>query len=103
MDWLGASRHRKRWKYIELRPLCLDERSRTPDLTKSESFSLQTLDLSPSLDTLFHNFHKSCVQRKIYRAEREHLTYEEGRADTFLKKFYDLLLITRRRHRLPPQ
>lgn len=103
MDWLRASRHRKRWKYIELRPQCLESRSRTPELTRTESFSLQTLDLSPNLDTLFHNFHKSCVQRKIHRAEREKLTYEEGRSDVLLKKFYDLLLLTRRRHGLPPQ
>ena len=103
MDWLSASRHRKHWKYIELRPLCPDGAARTADLTKSESFSLQVLDLRPSIDTLFHNFHKSCVQRKIQRAEREKLTYEEGRSDTLLKKFYDLLLLTRRRHGLPPQ
>jgi lipid II:glycine glycyltransferase (peptidoglycan interpeptide bridge formation enzyme) len=103
MDWLKVSRHRKQWKYIELRPLSPHSVGRTCNLAKSESFSLQLLDLRPSLDTLFRNFHKSCVQRKIHRAERENLTYEEGRSDTLLKKFYDLLLLTRRRHGLPPQ
>ena len=103
MNWLKISRHRKHWKYIELRPLSLHGNARIPELTKSESFSLQALDLSPSLDTLFHNFHKSCVQRKIHRAEREKLTYEEGRSDVLLKKFYNLLLLTRRRHGIPPQ
>jgi CelD/BcsL family acetyltransferase involved in cellulose biosynthesis len=103
MDWLKVSRHRKRWKYIEVRPLSPHSVGRTCDLAKSESFSLQLLDLRPSLDMLFRNFHKSCVQRKIHRAERENLTYEEGRSDTLLKKFYDLLLLTRRRHGLPPQ
>jgi CelD/BcsL family acetyltransferase involved in cellulose biosynthesis len=103
MDWLKASRPSKRWKYIELRPRCLEGAARTPDVTKSESYSQQVLDLSPTLDTLFRNFHKSCVQRKIRRAEREKLTYEEGRSDELLKKFYDLLLLTRRRHGLPPQ
>jgi len=103
MDWLRASRPSKRWKYIEFRPLCPGGAARTSDVTTSESYSLQVLDLGPSLDTLFRNFHKSCVQRKIHRAEREKLTYEEGRSDTLLKKFYDLLLLTRRRHGLPPQ
>ena len=103
MDWLKVSRHRKRWKYIEVRPLSPHSVGRTCDLAKSESFSLQLLDLRSSLDMLFRNFHKSCVQRKIHRAERENLTYEEGRSDTLLKKFYDLLLLTRRRHGLPPQ
>jgi CelD/BcsL family acetyltransferase involved in cellulose biosynthesis len=103
MGWLKASRPSKRWKYIELRPRCPEDTARTPDVTKSESYSHQVLDLGPSLDTLFRNFHKSCVQRKIHRAEREKLTYEEGRSDELLKKFYDLLLLTRRRHGLPPQ
>src|SRR3979490_638404 len=76
MDWLKVSRHRKRWKYIEVRPLSPHSVGRTCNLAKSESFSLQLLDLRPSLDTLFRNFHKSCVQRKIHRAERENLTYE---------------------------
>src|SRR5712691_7062510 len=31
------------------------------------------------------------------------LTYEEGRSEAVLKKFYGLLLKTRRRQRLPPQ
>jgi lipid II:glycine glycyltransferase (peptidoglycan interpeptide bridge formation enzyme) len=103
MNWLRTSRHRKHWKYIEIRPLYPNGASRTRDLTKSESFSLQVLDLTPNIDTLFHNFHKSCVQRKIQRADREKLTYEEGRSDALLRKFYDLLLLTRRRHGLPPQ
>lgn len=102
MDGLSASRD-KRWKYIELRPLSSQEAARTGELTKSESFSLQTLDLRQTLDQLFHNFHKSCVQRKIHRAERENLIYEEGRSEALLQKFYALLLQTRRRHGLPPQ
>ena len=103
MDWLKASRHGKRWKYIELRPTSAPGAMRKYDATRSEAFSWQVLDLRPSLDTLFHNFHKSCVQRKIRRAEREGLTYEEGRSDDLLKKFYELVLLTRRRNGLPPQ
>jgi lipid II:glycine glycyltransferase (peptidoglycan interpeptide bridge formation enzyme) len=103
VDSLKAARHSKHWKYIELRPLSTDRTARTCNFTTSESFSLQLLDLRPAPDTLFHNFHKSCVQRKIHRAERENLSYEEGRSDALLHKFYDLLLLTRRRHGLPPQ
>jgi CelD/BcsL family acetyltransferase involved in cellulose biosynthesis len=103
MRSLRDSRHRKHWKYIELRPLRQDAAAHARDLTKMESYSLQILDLAPTLDTLFRNFHKSCVQRKIHRAQREKLIYEEGRSDILLKKFYDLLLLTRRRHGLPPQ
>jgi lipid II:glycine glycyltransferase (peptidoglycan interpeptide bridge formation enzyme) len=43
------------------------------------------------------------VRRKIKRAEREKLTYEAGRSEELLRKFRHLFLLTRRRHRLPPQ
>ena len=102
MEGLNASRE-KLWKYIELRPLAPIRAASADELAKSESFSFQMLDLRPSLDQLFHNFHKSCVQRKIHRAERENLTYEEGRSESLLQQFYSLLLHTRRRHGLPPQ
>lgn len=100
---LRTSRHLTPWKYLELRPLRPDGAAPTCDLAKSDTYSLQMLDLSPGLDTLFRNFHKSCIQRKIQRAQRENLIYEEGRSDILLNKFYDLLLLTRRRHGLPPQ
>ncbi len=100
MDWLNTSRSLKHWKYVELRPLSGSDRS---DLVKSGSFSIQTLDLRPDLDILFRNFHKSCVQRKIHRAERERLAYQEGRSEAHLSQFYELMLLTRRRHGLPPQ
>jgi Acetyltransferase (GNAT) domain len=100
MDWLNTSRSLKHWKYVELRPLSGSDRS---DLVKSGSFSIQTLDLRPDLDILFRNFHKSCVQRKVHRAERERLAYQEGRSEAHLSQFYELMLLTRRRHGLPPQ
>lgn len=64
---------------------------------------LHRLDLGAPIDQLFRSFHKDCIQRKIRRAERENLTYEEGRSETQLKDFYRLMTITRRRHNLPPQ
>jgi len=102
MDWLNTSRSQKHWRYVELRPLSGTDTFRS-DLVKSGSFSFQTLDLRPDLDVLFRSFHKSCVQRKIHRAERERLTYEEGRSEVHLSQFYELMLLTRRRHGLPPQ
>jgi lipid II:glycine glycyltransferase (peptidoglycan interpeptide bridge formation enzyme) len=55
------------------------------------------------LEAIDRNFHDSCVRRKIKRAEREKLTYEAGRSDQLLLQFRHLLLLTRRRHKLPPQ
>ncbi|MGD0695524.1 MAG: GNAT family N-acetyltransferase [Terriglobia bacterium] len=96
---------RERWRYFELRPVgsqTLDEETSTR-LGAGEEFSFHWLDLRPSLDDLFRNFHKSCIQRKIKKADKEGLSYEEGRSESLLGKFYRLLLLTRRRHQLPPQ
>jgi hypothetical protein len=70
---------------------------------KSAEFYFHSLDLRPDLESLYGNLHKSCVQRKIQRAEREQMGYEVGRSEILLAQFYHLLLLTRRRHLLPPQ
>jgi hypothetical protein len=67
------------------------------------SYRLHRLDLRPDLDTLFHNCHRSSTQRKVLRAEREQLSYDEGRSDPLLGAFYRLLVQTRQRHGMPPQ
>jgi lipid II:glycine glycyltransferase (peptidoglycan interpeptide bridge formation enzyme) len=59
--------------------------------------------LRKSKQELFQSFHKNCVQRKIRRAEREQLVCEEGTSESLLQRFYELLVITRRRQHLPPQ
>ncbi|MGA8736017.1 MAG: GNAT family N-acetyltransferase [Terriglobales bacterium] len=92
----------KTWNYAEIRAGDLDLPSDAV-FEKANSYSLHKLDLRPNLDGLFRSFHKDCVQRKIHRAERESLTCEEGIEDSLLRKFYHLLLITRRRHGLAPQ
>jgi hypothetical protein len=92
----------EKWNYIEIRSRELH--SPVPaGFEKDKAFCFHTLDVRPSLDELFDGLHKDCVQRKIQRAEREGLIYEEGREDLLLRKFYHLLLITRRRHGLAPQ
>jgi len=70
---------------------------------ESKGFFLHTLDLRSCLDEIFRNFHKDCVQRKIQRGVRERLTQQEGRSELLLAQFYRLLLMTRRRHGVPPQ
>ncbi len=93
---------RNKYKYIEFRPLNLSPGSES-GLDNSESFCLHKLDLDQTAAQLFGGFHKDCVQRKIHRAAREGLVYEEGHSDALLQKFYELQLITRRRQQLPPQ
>jgi hypothetical protein len=93
---------REKWKYLEIRPMACDP-SRQTGLSRHITYHFHSLDLRPSLAQLFKNFHKDCVQRKIRRAEREQLHYEAGTSEALLRKFYRLLVMTRRRQYLPPQ
>lgn len=99
---LQQQRKSQNWNYVEIRS-CDHQLSRSGFLARSKPFYFHSLDLRPSLDQLFDGFHKDCIQRKIHRAERESLICEEGRDESLLRKFYHLLLITRRRHGLAPQ
>lgn len=66
-------------------------------------YFLHRLDLRPDLDQLFRSFHRNSVQRRIHRAERAGVVLGQGRSVKLLKDFYQLLVLTRRRHRVPPQ
>jgi len=91
----------ERWEYFEVRPqtaLAIPPSRLEP----AQAFYLHSLDLTRGIKDIFRRLHKDSVQRKIRRAEREGLTYEEGRSEALLDKFYRLLLRTRRRQHLPP-
>ena len=89
-------------RYAEIRMThALDTAALGPYST--HTYCLHQIDLKPDLDTLFSNCHKDSTRRKIRRAQREGLIYEEGRTALMLNSFYRLLLLTRRRHLIPPQ
>jgi CelD/BcsL family acetyltransferase involved in cellulose biosynthesis len=93
---------RQHCKYLEFRPL-LASADLGNEFQPSESFYFHELDLAPGIEQLFKGLHKDSIQRKIRRAEKEQLSYEVGRTDEFVETFYNLMVITRRRHHLPPQ
>jgi hypothetical protein len=92
----------RKFSYIEIRPIGKIEHT-TSLCPASHAYCLHRLDLAADLNRLFSNCHKDSTQRKIRRAEREGLTYEDGQRKSLLDAFYWLLLLTRRRHGLPPQ
>jgi hypothetical protein len=98
-----ADRVGHEFKYAEIRPPGLLFGPADSTWRPSVQFVHHKLALDRSLDDLYRNLHKNCIQRKIHRAEKEGLRYSKGRSETELRQFYDLLLRTRRRHRLPPQ
>jgi len=91
---------RKHWKYIECK---LSAEGVPRGFRRSEQFYLHKLNLDSDLSKLYDGLHKSSTQRKIKRAEREGVVYEEGRSEALLEQFYRLLVMVRRRHGVPPQ
>ena len=89
----GAERH------LEVRSGAI----RSHAMADSASFCWRRLDLRPSLDDLRRGFHESCIRRKITRAQKEGLTYEEGVSEELLREFYGLTVLTRQRHQMAPQ
>jgi hypothetical protein len=89
-----------RYRHIEFRPVT--SRIGGGGLHANKRFVLHELDLRPPLSNLFGSFHVNAVQQMVRRAEREGLQYVEGRSEELLREFYDLMVLTRRRHQLPP-
>jgi len=104
LHYLHEQREEQRLRYIELRPALRDGIINAEGkFACSDQFRFHAIDLRRDLETIYEGLHSNCVRRKIKRAEREQLLYESGRSDELLLKFRHLLLLTRRRHRLPPQ
>jgi hypothetical protein len=89
-------------KHVEIRPRRLNL-ARQDVFYLDRQFYLHVLDLRPNLDEIYLRLHKNCIRRKIRRADREGVVLESGRSQAILEDFYALLLLTRRRHRVPPQ
>jgi hypothetical protein len=102
LEFLASIPARDRYKYVELRPM------RAPVIgsvgfAESASFCFHQLDLTPPLEVIFDRLHKNSIRRMIQRAERDAMTYEEGRSEALLGDFYRLLVLASRRRHLPPQ
>lgn len=92
---------RERWKYVEFRPQ-YGSLGNVRGFELRKPFFLHTLDLSRPTGEIFNSLSKSSIQRKIRRAERDALCYEEGRSESLVDRFYFLFSRTRQRHGLPP-
>lgn len=89
-------------QYVELRPLS-SVQDADHRLQPSRSYWFHQLDIRPSLEQIFKGLHENSFRRKIKRAEKERLSYEEGHSEQLMNEFYQLLLATRRRQQLLPQ
>jgi lipid II:glycine glycyltransferase (peptidoglycan interpeptide bridge formation enzyme) len=92
---------RDRWSYIEMRPGSLPK-PLDGGFQPVDAYDWHNVDLRQESQTLWHRLHSSCVRRKIRRAEREALRYEEGRSPVLVSVLYELVRAARRRHGVPP-
>ncbi|MBX3300776.1 MAG: GNAT family N-acetyltransferase [Nitrospira sp.] len=99
---LEALRRIQGWRYAEVRT-SRASLSATESFRECTIYQWHRLDLRPSLDALYKGFHKDCIRRRICHAERQGLRYEEGRNESLVRSFYDLIVLTRLRKHLPPQ
>jgi CelD/BcsL family acetyltransferase involved in cellulose biosynthesis len=90
-------------KYAQIRAMRSDVEAAAANGEQGRVFAFHTLDVTPPVDRLFSGLHRTCIQRPVRRAEREGVCHESGRSRRLLQQFYSLLIVTRRRHGLPPQ
>ncbi len=69
---------------------------------KTRAFKHHFIRLDRPLDTVRARLHPSCIQRSIQKAKKHGITIRRSRHPDDLRRFYDLFVITRKRHGLPP-
>lgn len=94
-----------RCRYVEIRPVEVSNALKAGLLPLGPSYQglLHEIDLNDSLDHIFAQFNARSTVRNIRRSEKEKLEYASGSEDELLDAFYAMQIMTRRRHRLPPQ
>ena len=102
MPWLRSECERVHWDYVEMRPLSRISFS-AGALQPSQFYCFHELDLTRSLEQIYGRLHRDSIQRRIRRAEKERFTYVVGNDQRLADEFYQLVLVTRRRQKLPPQ
>jgi hypothetical protein len=103
LDWMRHNLGRDSRAHAELRPLTDLGLEQELQFRPCLEYRLHTLDLRPSLEQLSRAFDKDSIQRRLRRHESSPLEYEVGNNAELIDKFYHLQVLTRRRHRIPPQ
>jgi CelD/BcsL family acetyltransferase involved in cellulose biosynthesis len=102
--YLQSAFGREEWKYLEIRPIggTFGQTVREFGFLPGTKYFLHKIDLNPDIENIFHSLDKDSVRRRIQRAERAGLTEKCGTTADLLRDFYELLVMTRGRHQLPP-
>jgi Acetyltransferase (GNAT) domain len=100
--YLRGALEKTHCQYFELRPTMNRFAFAERNLSHAGSHFLHVLDLEPDRDSLLAGFDRDSVRRRIGRAERAGLIEKNGNSSDLLNDFYDLFVMSRRRHQLPP-
>jgi hypothetical protein len=71
-------------------------------LKKQSSYVTHFLNLDLDLDELFRSFHNTSICQRIKRAEKSGLKLRFAEREEDLEKYYDLHMMVRKNHGLPP-
>lgn len=71
-------------------------------LVPIERFLRHTIDLCGGIRIVEQRFHKDCVRRRVRKAVRAGIDSISGTESLLVDDFYELLVLTRRRHGYPP-
>ena len=101
---LSKEKQKKKWKYIEFRPVKLNPEfiGNKGEFGQDKMFYHFKLDLSSDIDQIYRNI-KSDIRKKMRRTERAGYEYEKGSSDRLITQYYKLQVMTRAKQRIPPQ
>ncbi len=104
IECLQAEMEHREWKYLEVRPARWEFVMKRGEacLQPFKAYPRHRIDLTTDLDQLFLRLDPT-IKECIRDAGRSDLTFECGRSETLLRKFYELMVLARQDHRLPPQ
>jgi lipid II:glycine glycyltransferase (peptidoglycan interpeptide bridge formation enzyme) len=107
MSTLIAALHdlssRKKAAYFELKPQYNSEPLSAFDLKHYCYFLNQVLILEDDPQKLWRKFHRTCVQQRITKAEKQDVVVRFGKTEEDLKLFYNLHRKTTDDHSVPPR
>jgi hypothetical protein len=105
IECLQAEMEHQEWKYLEFRPV----RWQFPPAKKDDAYLRpfktyvrHRINLAPDPDQLFLRL-EPAIRQSVRDAGQSDLTFESGRSEILLRKFYRLTVQARQNRRMPPQ
>lgn len=99
-DLMDSIKKTEKAKEIEIRGYRIAE---MPGYGVHKDYCNYVLPLDRDFDAIFKTFHKDCVQRAVKKAQKNKIEVVEGSDIGAMKEFYNLHILTRKKHGVPVQ